>query len=119
LWGQQPISLTAEAQNVTPERVATGQASVIVGTQFPAGTKPVAIVMTPGVGKPYTANLLDGHHSAFAVQSNGSLAPVTEVPFQTGLHPVALCITSNGRFLYVAVSGDRVSQDSRFPVARR
>jgi 6-phosphogluconolactonase len=28
-------------------------------------------------------------------------------PFQTGLHPVALCITSNERFLYVASSGGR------------
>ena len=63
------------------------------------------VAITPSGGNLYTANLLDGTISAFTVQSNGSLAPVNGSPFQTGLHPVALCVTSNGRFLYVASSG--------------
>ena len=104
------ITLTAgcgvpSVTNVTPERVVTGEASATAGTQFPAGAEPVAIAITPSGGDLYTANLLDGTISAFAVQSTGGIGAVNGSPFQTGLHPVALCITSNGRFLYVASSG--------------
>jgi len=104
------IALTAgcsvpSVTNVTPERVATGEASATAGTQFPAGAEPVAIAITPNGGNLYAANLLDGTISAFAVQSTGGIGAVNGSPFQTGLHPVALCITGNGRFLYVASSG--------------
>ena len=108
--GNSAITLTAgcgvpSVTNITPERIVTGEATVAVGSQFPAGGEPVAIAITPGGGNVYAANLLDGTISAFTVQSTGSLAAVDGSPFQTGLHPVALCITSNGRFLYVANSG--------------
>src|ERR1700752_2465801 len=93
------ITLTAgcsvpSVTNVTPERVVTGEASASAGTQFPAGGEPVAVAITPSGGNLYAANLLDGTISAFAVQSTGSLAAVNGSPFQTGLHPVDLCITS-------------------------
>src|SRR5271169_5241836 len=90
------ITLTAgcgvpSVTNVTPERVVTGEASASAGTQFPAGGEPVAVAITPSGGNLYAANLLDGTISAFTVQSTGSLAAVNGSPFQTGLHPVALC----------------------------
>ena len=73
--------------NVTPERLATGEASGPTGTLFSAGGEPVAIAITPAGGNLYAANLLDGTISAFAVQSTGGLAAVNRSPFQTGVAP--------------------------------
>ena len=99
LFGCSVPSLT----NVTPERLASGQmASAAVGNQFSTGLEPVAIVLTPNGGHLYTANLLDGTLSGFAVQLTGAISAASGSPFQAGLHPVALCVTTDGRFLYVA-----------------
>src|SRR5215472_7202471 len=84
--------------NVTPERLMSGQPSTVVGTQFATGNEPVAVAMTGTGTNLYTANLLDGTISAFKVRSTASIETINGSPFEAGLHPVALCITSDGRF---------------------
>ncbi len=69
-----------------------------------AGLLSIAFGSAPAVGANhlYVVNNGSFNVSAFTIDSNGSLTPVSGSPFAVGLFPVSAAVDLRGRFLYVA-----------------
>ena len=73
-----------------------------VATGYGAGTTPSAIAEDPSSRFVYITDKATNQLYGSLVNSDGSLIPMVNSPFTTGLYPVAVTIDPRGKFLYVA-----------------
>ena len=91
---------------------ADGSLSLVPGSPFAAGDGPSGVAVDPGGRFVYVSNNLDprGGISAYRIESStGALTAVPGSPFMTGnasAGPGPLAVHPNGKFLYVALSGN-------------
>ncbi|MDE3106098.1 MAG: beta-propeller fold lactonase family protein [Acidobacteriota bacterium] len=71
-----------------------------VATGYSAGTTPSAIAEDPTARWVYVTDQATNQLYGKVVQSNGSLLPMVNGPFATGLFPVALTIDPRGKYLF-------------------
>jgi 6-phosphogluconolactonase (cycloisomerase 2 family) len=94
---------TTGALTPTPgTTITTDSTGRTVATGYGAGTKPSAITVDPSSRWVYITdeaqNVLFGNN----LNNDGSLTPMTNGPFPTGILPVGVTIDPRGKFLYVA-----------------
>jgi 6-phosphogluconolactonase len=87
-----PLPGTNIAVSVPNQTVATGYA---------AGVIPSAIAEEQTSRFVYVTDQAANQLIGYTVQSNGSLVPMINGPFQTGLFPVAITVDPTGKLLYV------------------
>jgi 6-phosphogluconolactonase (cycloisomerase 2 family) len=96
-------NLTTGALTPTPGTVITTDATgKTVATGYGAGTTPSAIAEDPSARFVYITDEATNQLFGNLVANNGSLVPMTNSPFATGIFPVGLTIDPRGKFLYVA-----------------
>lgn len=79
----------------------TGSGSSQVTTGYAAGVIPSAITEDLTARFVYVTDQAANQLIGYTVQSNGSLVPMVNGPFQTGLFPVAVTVDPTGKLLYV------------------
>jgi 6-phosphogluconolactonase len=94
---------TTGALTPTPgTTITTDSTGRTVATGYGAGTTPSAIAVDPSSRWVYitdeATNVLYGN----TINNDGSLTPMTNGPFPTGLFPVGVTVDPRGKFLYVA-----------------
>jgi len=82
--------------------ITTDSTGKTVATGFGAGTTPSAIAEDPSARFVYITDQATNQLYGNVVASNGSLIPMTNSPFATGIFPVGVTIDPRGDFLYVA-----------------
>jgi 6-phosphogluconolactonase len=96
-------NLTTGALTPTPGTVITTDSTgKTVATGYGAGTTPSAIAEDPSARFVYITDEATNQLYGNLVANNGSLVPMTNGPFATGIFPVGLTIDPRGKFLYVA-----------------
>ena len=96
-------NLSTGALTPTPGTVITTDATgKTVATGYGAGTTPSAIAEDPSARFVYITDEATNQLYGNLVANNGSLVPMTNSPFATGIFPVGLTIDPRGKFLYVA-----------------
>ncbi|MCU1251892.1 MAG: putative lipoprotein [Edaphobacter sp.] len=96
-------NLTTGALTPTPGTVITTDATgKTVATGYGAGTTPSAIAEDPSARFVYITDEATNQLYGNLVGNNGSLVPMTNGPFATGIFPVGVTIDPRGKFLYVA-----------------
>jgi 6-phosphogluconolactonase (cycloisomerase 2 family) len=96
-------NLTTGALTPTPGTVITTDSTGrTVATGYGAGTTPSAIAEDPSARFVYITDEATNQLFGNLVANNGSLVPMTNSPFATGIFPVGLTIDPRGKFLYVA-----------------
>jgi 6-phosphogluconolactonase (cycloisomerase 2 family) len=96
-------NLTTGALTPTPGTVITTDSTgKTVATGYGAGTTPSAIAEDPSARFVYITDQATNQLFGNLVANNGSLVPMTNSPFATGIFPVGLTIDPRGKFLYVA-----------------
>jgi 6-phosphogluconolactonase (cycloisomerase 2 family) len=96
-------NLTTGALTPTPGTVITTDATgKTVATGYGAGTTPSAIAEDPSARFVYITDEATNQLYGNLVANNGSLVPMTNGPFATGIFPVGITIDPRGKFLYVA-----------------
>ena len=96
-------NLTTGALTPTPGTVITTDATgKTVATGYGAGTTPSAIAEDPSSRFVYITDEATNQLYGNLVANDGSLVPMTNGPFATGIFPVGLTIDPRGKFLYVA-----------------
>jgi 6-phosphogluconolactonase len=94
---------TTGALTPTPGTVITTDSTgKTVATGYGAGTTPSAIAEDPSARFVYITDEATNQLYGNLVASNGSLVPMVNGPFATGIFPVGLTIDPRGKFLYVA-----------------
>jgi 6-phosphogluconolactonase (cycloisomerase 2 family) len=94
---------TTGALTPTPGTVITTDATgKTVATGYGAGTTPSAIAEDPSSRFVYITDEATNQLYGNLVANDGSLVPMTNGPFATGIFPVGLTIDPRGKFLYVA-----------------
>jgi 6-phosphogluconolactonase len=87
---------------------ASGALTAVPGSPFAAGTDPNALALYQLSGTYtylYAANEGSDTVSAFAVDTSGSLTPLSPATFATGKGPSSIVVDPTGGFIYVANSG--------------
>jgi 6-phosphogluconolactonase (cycloisomerase 2 family) len=82
--------------------ISTDSTGKTVATGYRAGTAPSAIAEDPSARFVYITDEQTNQLYGNLVNNDGSLTPMVNSPFSTGLYPVALTIDPRGKFLYVA-----------------
>jgi 6-phosphogluconolactonase (cycloisomerase 2 family) len=96
-------NLTTGALTPIPGTVITTDSTgKTVATGYGAGTTPSAIAEDPSARFVYITDEATNQLFGNLVANNGSLVPMTNSPFATGIFPVGLTIDPRGKFLYVA-----------------
>jgi 6-phosphogluconolactonase len=96
-------NLTTGALTPLPGTVITTDSTgKTVATGYGAGTKPSAIAEDPSARFVYITDEATNQLYGNLVANNGSLVPMTNSPFATGIFPVGVTIDPRGKFLYVA-----------------
>ncbi len=96
-------NLTTGALTPTPGTVITTDATgKTVATGYGAGTTPSAIAEDPSARFVYITDEATNQLYGNLVANNGSLVPMVNGPFATGIFPVGVTIDPRGKFLYVA-----------------
>jgi 6-phosphogluconolactonase len=96
-------NLTTGLLTPTPGTVITTDATgKTVATGYGAGTTPSAIAEDPSARFVYITDEATNQLYGNLVANNGSLVPMTNSPFATGIFPVGVTIDPRGKFLYVA-----------------
>jgi 6-phosphogluconolactonase len=94
---------TTGALTPTPGTVITTDSTgKTVATGYGAGTTPSAIAEDPSSRFVYITDEATNQLYGNVVANNGSLVPMTNSPFATGILPVGITIDPRGKFLYVA-----------------
>jgi 6-phosphogluconolactonase (cycloisomerase 2 family) len=96
-------NLSTGALTPTPGTVITTDATgKTVATGYRAGTTPSAIAEDPSARFVYITDEATNQLLGNVVANNGSLVPMVNGPFSTGIFPVGVTIDPRGKFLYVA-----------------
>jgi 6-phosphogluconolactonase len=96
-------NLTTGALTPLPGTVITTDSTgKTVATGYGAGTTPSAIAEDPSARFVYITDEATNQLYGNLVANNGSLVPMTNSPFATGIFPVGVTIDPRGKFLYVA-----------------
>jgi 6-phosphogluconolactonase len=82
--------------------ITTDPTGKTVATGYGAGTTPSAIAEDPSSRFVYVTDEATNQLYGNLVATNGSLVPMTNSPFATGIFPVGITIDPRGKFLYVA-----------------
>jgi 6-phosphogluconolactonase len=94
---------TTGALTPTPgTTITTDPTGRTVATGYGAGTTPSAIAEDPSSRFVYITDKAQNVLLGNLVSNDGSLVPMTNGPFPTGIFPVGLTIDPRGKFLYVA-----------------
>ena len=97
------------ALTAVPGTTISTVAGKTVATGYPAGVIPSAIAEELTARFVYVTDQAANQLIGYTVQSNGSLVPMINGPFQTGLFPVAVTVDPTGKLLYVVnFNGDTV-----------
>jgi 6-phosphogluconolactonase len=84
-----------------PGTTITTVAGKTVATGYPAGVVPSAIAEEQTARFVYVTDQAANQLIGSTVQPNGSLVPMINGPFSTGLFPVAVTVDPTGKLLYV------------------
>ena len=96
-------NLTTGALTPTPgTMITTDSTGKTVAIGYGAGTTPSAIAEDPSARFVYITDEATNQLYGNLVANNGSLVPMTNSPFATGIFPVGITIDPRGKFLYVA-----------------
>jgi 6-phosphogluconolactonase (cycloisomerase 2 family) len=96
-------NLTTGALTPTPgTAITTDSTGKTVAVGYGAGTTPSAIAEDPSARFVYITDEATNQLLGNLVANNGSLVPMVNGPFSTGIFPVGLTIDPRGKFLYVA-----------------
>lgn len=82
--------------------ITTDSTGKTVATGYGAGATPSAIAEDPSARFVYITDEATNQLYGNTVNNDGSLAPMVNSPFSTGLFPVSLTIDPRGKYLYVA-----------------
>jgi 6-phosphogluconolactonase (cycloisomerase 2 family) len=82
--------------------ITTDPTGKTVATGYGAGTTPSAIAEDPSARFVYITDEATNQLYGNLVANNGTLVPMVNGPFNTGIFPVGLTIDPRGKFLYVA-----------------
>ncbi|MBB5343659.1 lactonase family protein [Tunturibacter empetritectus] len=82
--------------------ITTDNTGKTVATGYGAGTTPSAIAEDPSSRYVYITDQATNQLYGSTVNSDGSLTPMNNSPFATGIFPVGVTIDPRGKFLYVA-----------------
>ena len=94
---------TSGALTPTPgTSITTDSTGKTVAVGYGAGTTPSAIAEDPSSRFVYITDEATNQLYGNLVANDGSLVPMTNGPFATGIFPVGLTIDPRGKFLYVA-----------------
>ncbi len=94
---------TTGALTPTPGTVITTDSTGrTVATGYGAGTKPSAIAVDPSARWVYITDEATNQLYGNNLNNDGSLTPMVNSPFPTGILPVGVTIDPRGKFLYVA-----------------
>jgi 6-phosphogluconolactonase len=94
---------TTGALTPTPGTVITTDSTgKTVATGYGAGTKPSAIAVDPSSRWVYITDEATNQLYGNNLNNDGSLTPMVNSPFPTGILPVGVTIDPRGKFLYVA-----------------
>ena len=102
--------------------ITTDPTGKTVATGYGAGTTPSAIAEDPSARFVYITDEATNQLYGNLVANNGTLVPMVNGPFATGIFPVGLTIDPRGKFLYVAnfssnsVGAYAIDQSSGTPV---
>ncbi len=102
--------------------ITTDSTGKTVATGYGAGTTPSAIAEDPSARFVYITDEATNQLYGNLVANNGTLVPMVNGPFATGIFPVGLTIDPRGKFLYVAnfssnsVGAYAIDQSSGTPV---
>ncbi len=99
---------TTGALTTVPGTTITTVAGKTVATGTNAGTTPTAIVEDPTSRFVYVTDRATNQLYGYLVSGNtspGTLIPMTNGPFTTGLYPIALTIDPRGKYLYAVNFG--------------
>ncbi len=79
-----------------------GTLTLIAGSPFAAGNRPVSIAVDPTGTYAYVANQTGATVSAYTIdRASGALTPVSGSPYPTGGAPTSVAIDPSSAFLYV------------------
>jgi len=94
---------TTGALTPTPgTTITTDSTGRTVATGYGAGTKPSAIAVDPSSRWVYITDEATNQLYGNNINNDGSLTPMVNSPFPTGILPVGVTIDPRGKFLYVA-----------------
>jgi 6-phosphogluconolactonase len=82
--------------------ITTDSTGKTVATGYGAGTKPSAIAVDPSSRWVYITDEATNQLYGNNLNNDGSLTPMVNSPFPTGILPVGVTIDPRGKFLYVA-----------------
>ncbi len=82
--------------------ITTDSTGRTVATGYGAGTTPSAIVVDPSSRWVYVTDEATNQLYGNNINNDGSLTPMVNSPFPTGIFPVGVTIDPRGKFLYVA-----------------
>ena len=82
--------------------ITTDSTGRTVATGYGAGTKPSAIAVDPSSRWVYITDEATNQLYGNNLNNDGSLTPMVNSPFPTGILPVGVTIDPRGKFLYVA-----------------
>jgi len=82
--------------------ITTDSTGRTVATGYGAGTKPSAIAVDPSSRWVYITDEATNQLYGNNINNDGSLTPMVNSPFPTGILPVGVTIDPRGKFLYVA-----------------
>jgi 6-phosphogluconolactonase (cycloisomerase 2 family) len=84
-----------------PGTTITGSGASTVTTGYPAGVTPSAIAEELTARFIYVTDQAANQLIGYTVSPNGSLVPMINGPFSTGLYPVNMTVDPTGKLLYV------------------
>src|ERR1700760_1593684 len=94
---------TTGALTPTPgTTITTDSTGKTVATGYGAGTTPSAIAVDPSARFVYITDQATNQLYGSIVNNDGSLTPMTNSPFATGIFPVGVTIDPRGKYLYVS-----------------
>jgi 6-phosphogluconolactonase len=86
--------------------IFTGAMTPVVGSPFPTGSSPTAVVVDRAVRFAYVASQSPGAVSVYGINPfTGALTPIDGSPFSVAVSPYALAIEPAGRFLFAGGGG--------------
>ena len=104
--------------NINP---TTGALTLVPGSPFATGGtgggEGISLACTPDGKFVIAANALSSNISVFSVAANGALTPILGSPFACGFFPDGIKVSSDGRFLAVALPSEGAGSVQMFSIS--
>ena len=104
---------TDSASSIHGRSISAGGAlSVLPGSPYSAGSRPLDVLVNPSDTFLFAANNDSNNISVYSIAADGSLGLVSGAPFSSsGNFPAGLAVDPTGSFLYVANGGVHLAND--------